>query len=135
VPRITLEFPLEKINFLPMKGRPLPVVIVAVLFILAGVIGFFYHLQELLDPTNLNETVWILLLRILAVVCGVLLLFGVSWARWLAIGWLLYHVVVSALNSTSEMIAHIVFLTLVTVLLFLPASAAWFQDKKNPEKR
>ncbi|HNP24230.1 MAG TPA: hypothetical protein PKM63_03880 [Panacibacter sp.] len=118
-----------------MKGRPLPVVIVAVLFILAGVIGFFYHLQELLDPTNLNETVWILLLRILAVVCGVLLLFGVSWARWLAIGWLLYHVVVSALNSTSEMIAHIVFLTLVTVLLFLPASAAWFQDKKNPEKR
>ena len=43
-----------------MKGRPLPVVIVAVLFILAGVIGFFYHLQELLDPTNLNETVWIL---------------------------------------------------------------------------
>ena len=113
-----------------MKGRPLPVVIVAVLFILAGVIGFFYHLQELLDPTNLNETVWILLLRILAVVCGVLLLFGVSWARWLAIGWLLYHVVVSALNSTSEMIAHIVFLTLVTVLLFLPASAAWFQDKK-----
>lgn len=115
-----------------MKGRPLPVIIVAVLFILAGVIGFAYHAKELFDVNNQDETIWILFLRILAVVCGLLLLFRINWGRWLAIAWLLYHVIISALNSTAEVIAHILFLILVTVLLFLPVSSAYFRHKNKP---
>ena len=119
-----------------MKNCPLPVIIVSILFILAGCIGFAYHLKEIFEShNNLAETVWILFLRLLAVACGLLLLFRINWARFLTIVWLAYHVVISALNSTSEMIAHIAFLVLVSVLLFLPVSSAYFHIKKQVIKK
>ncbi|MDQ6844969.1 MAG: hypothetical protein M3Z92_11540 [Bacteroidota bacterium] len=115
-----------------MKNRPLPVILVSILFIIAGCVGFAYHVKELFGSTNgLYETIWILFLRILAIACGLLLLFRIKWARWLAIAWLAYHIVISALNSTSEMMAHIVFLILVSVLLFLPVSSAYFRNKNK----
>jgi hypothetical protein len=115
-----------------MKNRPLPVIIVSVIFILAGGVGFIYHIKDFYNPGyTSSEIIWVLFLRILAIVCGLLLLFKISWARWLAIAWLAYHVAIGALNSTSEMIAHIVFLIFVSVLLFLPASSKYFQNKKK----
>jgi len=111
-----------------MKSRPLPVIIVAVLFILAGCVGIAYHITDFFEPNDkLSELIWVLFVRILAVVCGLLLLFRINTARWLAIAWLAYHVIISAFNSTSEMIAHIVFLIIITVLLFLPVSSAYFR--------
>lgn len=110
-----------------MKKRPIPVIIVSTLFILVGCVGFAYHVKELSGKPH--ETIWVLLVEILAVSCGILLLFKINWARWLAIAWLLYHVIISALNSTSEMIAHIVYLVIISVLLFLPASSAYFKVK------
>lgn len=113
-----------------MKNRPLPVLIVSVLFIVVGCVGFVYHLKEVSQSNNnLNETLLILFLRILAVVCGILLLFRINWARWLAIAWLVYHVIISAFNSASEMIVHIAFLGLVSILLFLPVSSKYFQNE------
>ena len=112
-----------------MKKRPIPIVIVSTLFILVGIVGFAFHVKELSD--KLYETIWVLFLEILAVACGILLLFKITWARWLTIAWLLYHVIISAFNSTSEMIAHIVFLVVVSILLFLPISSTYFQSKSN----
>jgi len=115
-----------------MKNLPLPILVVSILFILAGSIGFTYHLKEFYQPdVNVSQLIWVLLLRILAIVCGSLLLLRMSWARWLAIAWLAYHVYIGAINSTSEMIAHIVLLVIVTVLLFLPVSTAFFQKKNK----
>jgi len=115
-----------------MNKRPVPVIIVSILFILVGCVGFAYHLKELSDlDISIYETIWILFLRILAAVCGLLLFFRINWARWLTIVWLAYHIVISAFNSTSEMIAHIVFLILVSILLFLPMSSAYFQNKNK----
>lgn len=115
-----------------MKKRPVPVIIVAILFILAGCVGLAYHVKELSEQNqNLYETIWILLLRMLAVACGVLLLCRINFGRWLTIAWLVYHCIISAFNSTSEMIAHIAFLVLVSVLLFLPVSSAYFHNKKK----
>ena len=112
-----------------MKKRPISIIIVSTLFILAGVVGFAYQVKELSD--KLYETIWVLFVEILAVTCGILLLFKICWARWLAIAWLLYHIIISAFNSTSEMIAHIVFLIIVSILLFLPISSKYFQSKSK----
>src|SRR5687768_16171964 len=113
-----------------MKNRPIPVIIVSIVFILTGCIEFIYHFNELFEPNDkLYESIWVLLIRILAVVCGLLLFQGINWARWLAIAWLLYHVLLSVLHSTSEMIMHIVILILVSVLLYLPASSGYFKIK------
>ena len=112
-----------------MIKPPIPVIIVSTLFILVGIVGFAFHLKELSDKPY--ETTWVLFVEILAVTCGTLLLFKITWARWLTIAWLLYHIIISAFNSTSQMIAHIVFLVVVSMLLFLPVSSAYFHSKSN----
>jgi hypothetical protein len=115
-----------------MKKHPLPVVLVSILFILTGCIGFAYHVREFFDPSyNPYELIWTLIIRILAVVSGVFLFYGFNWARWLAIIWLIYHVVLSAFHTTSELIMHIVFLLLVSILLFIPVSSRYFRNKKQ----
>jgi hypothetical protein len=115
-----------------MKNRPLPVIIVSILFIIAGSVGFIYHFKEFFEPNaSLTEVLFIQFVRITAIVCGFLLFMSVNWARWLAIAWLLYHVIISAYHSTSEMITHIVILLIVAVLLYLPQSSAFFRRKDN----
>ena len=115
-----------------MKGRPIAVIIVSILLILTGCFGIANHIKDFSEPNaNLSALIWVLFVRILAIVCGLLLLFRINWARWLAIAWLVYHILIGALNSTSEMIAHIVILILVSVLLFLPASSKYFQNKNK----
>lgn len=111
-----------------MKGRPLPVLIVAILFIIAGLSGFFYHIKDFLaSDEKLVEIVLVQLLRLLAVVAGILLLRANNAGRWLAIAWLLVHVAISALNSVGEMFAHVGLLIVVAVLLFLPISSGYFK--------
>jgi hypothetical protein len=117
-----------------MKNRPIPVVIVSILFILTGCIGFVYHFKEFFESHDkLYELIWVLVLRIVAVVCGLLLFLRINWARGLAIAWLLYHIFLSAFHSTTEMITHIIILIIVVVLLYLPISTAYF--KTNTESK
>jgi hypothetical protein len=104
--------------------RPIPVTMLGFLFIVAGLVGVAYHLSERpADPA----IVLITFIRIVAVVGGVFLLRGHSWARWLLVGWLAFHVVVSALHSLSEMAAHGVLLIVVAYFLFTPPAAKYFQ--------
>jgi hypothetical protein len=115
-----------------MKKRPIAVILVSVLFVLTGCMGIAYHAKEFFDPTYTPiQLVLVLFVRVLAVLCGVFLFYGFNWARWLAIVWLLYHVVLSAFHSTSELVMHIVFLALVSVLLFIPVSNRFFQKKRR----
>ena len=106
--------------------------IVSVMFITAGCVGFAYHLKDFFDPNiKLYEILWDEFVRILAIVCGILLLIPFNWAKWLAIAWLFYHIIISAFHSTSQMISHMILLLLVVVLLFLPGSSAYFQKNSN----
>lgn len=113
-----------------MKHRPLPVIIVSILFIVAGAVGFIYHFKEFFEPdVKLLEVLFIQFVRLTAIACGILLFMSVNWARWLAVIWLLYHVIIGAYHSTSQMITHIVVLLIVVVLLYLPKSTAFFRGK------
>ncbi|HEY1870179.1 MAG TPA: hypothetical protein VGG71_03930 [Chitinophagaceae bacterium] len=115
-----------------MKKPPLPVIIVSVLFILTGCIGFAAHIKDLFaSNSKLYESIGVLLLETLAVACGFLLLSRINWARWLAIAWLACHIAISALNSVSQTIAHIVFFIVVTILLYLPVSSKYFHKKNE----
>lgn len=112
-----------------MKNCPLPVLIVAILLILAGVVGFIYHLQDFADPNQkLYETTLVELLRIVAIIAGILLLRANNLGRWLAIGWVLLHVIISMFNSLEQTLMHIGVLVVVAVLLFLPVSVKFFKS-------
>ena len=73
-----------------MKKVPLPVLIVAIALLLAGIVGFIYHLKDFADPAEkIYVVVLVELLRILAIVSAVLLLRANNLGRWLSIGWVL----------------------------------------------
>ena len=104
--------------------RPFEVTILGWLFILAGLIGLGYHVSD--KPVDR----WIILIaaiRIVAVVGGVFLLLGRSWARWLLLAWLAVHVVVSAFHSVSQTLAHVVLLIVVGYFLLWSGAAKYFQ--------
>lgn len=113
-----------------MKSRPLPVLAVAILFIIVGLAGFISHIKDFFEPgEKIVEILLVQLLRLLAIVSGILILLARNSGRWLAIAWLLVHVIISALNSIGEMFVHIGLLVVVSVLLFLPISSAYFRKK------
>ena len=105
--------------------RPFQVTMLGWLFIAVGILTTIYHLLK----SSLDRwTVPILLVGIIAIVAGVFLLRGARWARWLVLAWLAFHVVVSALNSVSDAMPHVVLLLVVGYFLLGPPTSKYFQN-------
>jgi hypothetical protein len=108
--------------------RPWAVTILGGLFIVAGLVGLVYHATN----ERLNwELALVSLVRIAAIVGGVFLLMGHSWARWLLVAWLTLHVVVSAFHSVGEVAAHVVLLVVVSYFLFKDRAADYFRPASS----
>ena len=104
--------------------RPLAVTILGWLFLFAGAAGVVYHASE--RPLD-RWFVVILSIRVIAIVGGVFLLKGRNWARWLVLGWVGFHVGVSAFHSVGEAIAHLVLILVVGYLLLTPPGSKYFE--------
>lgn len=111
-----------------MRKRPLWVTATGLLFIAAGIFGFVHHAAEFdFGAPDRYEQVWILALRLLAIVGGVFVLRGASWARWTLILWVAYHVGISFGHSTWSVVIHALLLVMVTWALLTPISSAYFR--------
>jgi uncharacterized membrane protein HdeD (DUF308 family) len=97
------------------------------LFIAVGILSTVYHL---LKGSLDRWIVPILLVGAIAIVAGVFLLRGARWARWLVLAWLAFHVVVSAFNSLSDAMAHLVLLLVVGYVLLGPPTSNYFQSSQ-----
>jgi hypothetical protein len=114
-----------------MEHRPRSVTIIGWLFIAAGTIGFVYHVTELRFQRPFEYgVVWVCFLRLLAILCGVFVLRGKNWARWLLLIWIAYHVVLSAFHSWSGIVTHTLLLVVVAYFLFRPAAASYFRRER-----
>jgi|GEM_PF-934068 len=112
--------------------RPIAVVIIGWFFIVAGTVGFIYHLHELsIQAPFANDAIWVLLVRLLAIAGGILTLRGANAGRWLLVIWLLYHLVLSYLHTFSEMIMHAILLAAGAYALFHPRSTRFFRNVKT----
>jgi uncharacterized membrane protein HdeD (DUF308 family) len=105
--------------------RPFQVTMLGWLFIAVGILSTIYHLLK--SPLD-RWTVPILLVGIIAIVAGVFLLRGARWARWVVLAWLAFHVVVSALNSLSDAMPHVVLLLVVGYFLLGPPTSKYFHS-------
>jgi hypothetical protein len=114
-----------------MSKRPLFVTIISCVFIAAGVIGLAYHSTDFAKRPFHYDVVWVSLLRLLAIVCGVFMLRGSNWARWLALAWLAYHVAIGALHSTTELVMHAVLLAVFAFFLLRPPATAYFRSSRT----
>jgi hypothetical protein len=111
-----------------MTKRPIPVMVIGGLLALIGVVGFFVHLHEM-QPQHAFEGDHpsILITEIVALVAGIFLLRGANWARWLAIAWMAFRVVLSFHDPAQRLIVHMVFLALFAFFLFQPSANAYFR--------
>ena len=109
-------------------ARPRSVTAIGALFIAVGIVGLAYHATELdLAHPFQPDARLVLVVRLLAIVAGVFILRGANWARWLAIAWMAFHVVVSAFNSVGEGLAHAVLLVVIAYVLLRPTASAYFR--------
>jgi hypothetical protein len=112
------------------KRIPWPVIVIACLYLLVGVVGFIAHFPELL--ARHSDAVGIELTELLAVVGGVGLLTRQNWARWLALAWILLHVGISFFHPLPELAIHLAFCLLIAWALLRPPTAVWFRRSSAP---
>jgi hypothetical protein len=105
--------------------RPISVTILACVYLAVGVGGFAVHFRELL--ARHPDAVGIEVTELTAIVCGVFLLRGQNWARWLALAWIAFHVILSAFHPIAELIIHAVFCAVFAWFLFRPEAARYFR--------
>lgn len=112
-----------------MNQRPLAVTFIAWLFLAAGIFGAAFHMRELVSQGLFRwEDLWAPLLGLVAAVAGIFLLLGHNWARWLAVAWMAFHVVISFFDSISKIAVHAVLLALIAYALFRRDSSAYFHQ-------
>src|SRR6266511_4128870 len=101
-----------------MNKRPSSVMVIGCIFVIAGAIGFAYHLTEFKAQRPFEYyVVWVLLLRLLAIIVGVFLILCSYWARLFFIIWLAYHVIISAFHSMFELITYGLLLAVIAYFL------------------
>jgi len=109
------------------KG-PVTVLIIACMYIAVGMLGFGYHFLQL---TLQKDSVWVVLTELVALVCGVFLLRGQNWARWVAVAWVALHVIVSVLNTFHGIVVHSLLFILIAWLLFRPEAERYFRGPQE----
>jgi hypothetical protein len=112
-----------------MKKRPLAVTIISWIYIVAGIGGIAYHAREFnLQHPFETDAILALSVRALAIVAGIVMLRGRDWARWLAVAWMGFHVILSIYHPLPQLVIHAVFLVLLAFFLFRPEARQYFRD-------
>jgi hypothetical protein len=112
--------------------RPLSILLIGWLFILTGAIGFVYHLREfdLDNPFVDSDRLWILTVRLLAIIGGILLIRAYNVGRWLLLLWLAYHVVISYFHDWTSTLIHAALLVALGYFLFRKEARDFFADRR-----
>ncbi|HTD54828.1 MAG TPA: hypothetical protein VK670_05570 [Silvibacterium sp.] len=103
--------------------RPVSVLVLACLYLAVGVAGFVAHFGDLRQ----TDGVWIELTEFLAIVAGAFMLRAQNWARWLALAWMAFHVVLS-FRAPPQLAIHALMLALIAWLLFRPEANRYFRS-------
>ena len=108
--------------------RPLSVTILGCLYIAVGTLGFAYHLNGIrAGGAFQDDIVWAEVVELLAIFAGAFMLRGHNWARWLALAWIAFHVVLSAFHALREFAIHALLCAVIAWFLFRPEAARYFR--------
>ena len=111
-----------------MNKRPLAVTFIACLLIAAGIFGAAVHVREAVSGKVFRfEDLWVPLLGFLPAVCGIFILLGHNWARWLAVAWMAVHVALSFFDSIEKGAVHVLLMALIAYALFNRDARTYFQ--------
>lgn len=108
---------------LPMKARPLSITILGWLFLIFGSIALLSGLLPFIGADRAQliaefKTHWMVhLSRLVQIAAGLFLLRGYSWARWLLVVWMAFHLVVGAMHGWIMFLIHLVFFSVILILI------------------
>jgi hypothetical protein len=112
-----------------MKKHPPSITLLSYLLIVVGAGGFAGHFYEAFKRHSLaSDDVLVLAISLISVVGGAFMLRGKNWARWLSMGWIAFHVVLSMFHSMREVAVHALFLMVFAVALSRPAADKFFRS-------
>ncbi len=117
--RPTRVFAALVLCYLLLNTRPVSVTVIGCIFVAAGTSGLIYHLPDF--------SLWVSLVRLIAIVCGVYMLRGHNWARWAALAWIAYHVILSAFHSMFELAVHALLCAAFAYFLLRPRATRYFR--------
>lgn len=104
------------------------ITVLAAIYLIVGVVGFVFHGREILAHHMLrSEDLLVELTEAIAFIAGVFLLRGRNWARWLAVAWMVFHVVLSVFGPISALLLHAVFCVAIAWILFRADAAHYFR--------
>lgn len=109
-----------------MKRPPVLVIILGCVLIASGAAGLAYHFPEFRTPQRVEYGL-IMLVRLLAIVAGAFMLRGRNWARWLAMGWIAFHVAISVFHPFSQLAIHVVVFAAFAFVLFRRDAREYFR--------
>jgi hypothetical protein len=111
-----------------VNKRPLSVTIISFVLIATGALGLVFHLNDFTAQHPIQyDVVWVSLVRLLAIVCGVYMLRASNWARWLSLAWIAFHVVISLFHSRFQLGVHILICAAFAYFLFRPRTSEYFR--------
>jgi hypothetical protein len=105
--------------------RPLAVLLVSCLYMAVGAVGFIVNFNKL--RTLQTDSILIELTESLAFIAGLYMFRGRKWARWLALGWMAFHVAIS-FPEIRQVLAHSMILALIAWVLFRPDVRGYFRS-------
>jgi hypothetical protein len=89
---------------------------------------FIYHFTEIRARRAFHyDDVLIELVAFLAILSGAFMLRGHNWARWLALTWIAFHVILSAFHALGEFTMHALFCAAISWFLFRPDAKRYFR--------
>lgn len=111
-------------------ARPQLVTLVGWMLIALGAIECVYTATKVHRPVHPGDF-GVPLFELIILVSGVFLLRGSDWARWLAVAWVGFHVVVGSLNSVPRGIVHGLIFLVFAWMMFRPEMNAWFRPRRQ----
>ena len=109
--------------------RPIAITMIACLYLGVNVAGIVSHFHGLLAGEQ--GSAWAEGTEFVGLICGVFLLLGHNWARWLAVAWILFHVILSAFHSSREFAIHGLFCAVIVWILFRPQAVRYFRSGRS----
>ena len=115
-----------------MNSRPLSVTIIAWLFLIFGSIALISGLLPLARSDSAQLVAefkqhWMVhLSRLTQIVCGLFMLRGHNWARWLLVAWIAFHILIGWLHGWVSFLTHVLIFSVILFFMFRPRANEYF---------
>jgi hypothetical protein len=113
-----------------LAARPRLVTLLGWMLVALGAVECVYRLTRIQRPVHASDF-GVPLFELIILACGVFLLRGSDWARWLAVAWVGFHVVVGSLHSVPRGIVHGAIFLVFAWMMFRPEMNAWFRTRRQ----